>query len=135
MGILHLEIVTPEKVIISQDVDTVVAPGSEGGFGILPGHIPFLSGIVPGVVRFKFQGTTASMSVTTGFAEISADKVSILVDSAEKAGDIDIERAERAKERAEKRLAERDKEDIDFMRAQIALRRAITRIKVAKKSS
>ncbi|MBW1764617.1 MAG: F0F1 ATP synthase subunit epsilon [Deltaproteobacteria bacterium] len=135
MGILHLEIVTPEKVIISQDVDTVVAPGSEGEFGILPGHIPFLSGIVPGVVRFKFQGTTASMSVTTGFAEISADKVSILVDSAEKAGDIDIERAERAKERAEKRLAERDKEDIDFMRAQIALRRAITRIKVAKKSS
>ena len=135
MGILHLEIVTPEKVIISQDVDTVVAPGSEGEFGILPGHIPFLSGIVPGVVRFKFQGTTASMSVTTGFAEISADKVSILVDSAEKAGDIDIERAERAKERAEKRLAERDKEDIDFTRAQIALRRAITRIKVAKKSS
>ena len=135
MGILHLEIVTPEKVIISQDVDTVVAPGSEGEFGILPGHIPFLSGIVPGVVRFEYQGTTSSMSVTTGFAEISADKVSILVDSAEKAGDIDIERAERAKERAEKRLAERDKEDIDFTRAQIALRRAITRIKVAKKSS
>jgi len=135
MGILHLEIVTPEKVIISQDVDTVVAPGSEGEFGILPGHIPFLSGIVPGVVRFEYQGTTASMSVTTGFAEILADKVSILVDSAEKAGDIDIERAERAKERAEKRLAERDKEDIDFTRAQIALRRAITRIKVAKKSS
>jgi F-type H+-transporting ATPase subunit epsilon len=135
MGILHLEIVTPEKVIISQDVDTVVAPGSEGEFGILPGHIPFLSGIVPGVLRFEFQGTTASMSVTTGFAEISADKVSILVDSAEKAADIDIERAERARERAEKRLAERDKEDIDFMRAQIALRRAITRIKVAKKSS
>jgi len=134
MGRLFLEIVTPEKVLVSQEVDTVVAPGSEGEFGVLPGHIHFLSGIIPGELRYDAGTTKESMSVTTGFAEVSKDKVSILVDAAEKAGDIDIERAQGAMERARERLAkEKASEEIDFTRAETALKRAVSRIKVAEK--
>jgi len=135
MGRLYLEIVTPENVLVSQEVDTVVAPGSEGEFGVLPGHIHFLSGIVPGELRYDSGTTKESMTVTDGFAEVSNDRVSILVDAAEKARDIDVERARRAMERAEERLAkDRGTEDIDFARAETALKRAIIRIKVAEKS-
>jgi len=135
MGRLYLEIVTPADVLVSQEVDTVVAPGSEGEFGVLPGHIHFLSGIVPGELRYDSDTTKESMAVTDGFAEVSNDRVSILVDAAEKASDIDIERARRAMERAKERLKkERDTRDIDFARAETALKRAISRMKVAEKA-
>ena len=135
MGKLFLEIVTPEKVLVSQEVDTVVAPGTEGEFGVLPGHIHFLSGIIPGELRYDSGSAKEYMSVTTGFAEVSKDKVSILVDAAEKAGDIDIERARTAMERARARLTkEKATEDIDFTRAEAALKRAISRIKVVEKN-
>jgi len=135
MGRLYLEIVTPENVLVSQEVDTVVAPGSEGEFGVLPGHIHFLSGIVPGELRYDSGTTKESMAVTDGFAEISNDRVSILVDAAEKAHDIDIERARDAMARAQERLAKnRATEDIDFSKAEAALKRAVMRIKVAEKS-
>ena len=132
---LYLEIVTPENVLVSQEVDTVVAPGSEGEFGVLPGHIHFLSGIVPGELRYDSDTTKESMAVTYGFAEVSNDRVSILVNAAEKAPDIDVERARDAIARAQERLA-KDKatEDIDFSRAETALKRAVMRIKVAEKS-
>jgi len=135
MGKLQLEIVTPEKVVVSQEVDMVVVPGSLGEFGVLEGHIPFLSGILPGELRFNAEGNTEYLAVSTGFAEISEDHVSILVDSAEAARDIDVERAKQAMERARERLAmDRKKEDIDFLRAEAALRRAVSRIKVADKA-
>ena len=86
MARLFLEIVTPENVLVSQEVDMVVAPGSEGEFGVLPDHTHFLSGIIPGELRFDDGTTKESMAVTTGFAEVSNDKVSILVDAAEKLG-------------------------------------------------
>ena len=134
MGKLNLEVVTPEKVLVSQAVDTVVAPGTEGEFGILPGHVPFLSGIVPGELRYTMGQEKEILAVTTGFAEISNDRVSILVDAAEKARDIDVERARRAIERARERLAKmRGTKDIDFLRAEAALKRALTRLKVAEK--
>ncbi|UCF57456.1 MAG: F0F1 ATP synthase subunit epsilon [Deltaproteobacteria bacterium] len=134
MGRLYLEVVTPEKVLVSQEVDMVVAPGTEGEFGVLPGHVLFLSGIVPGELRYTSSAEKESMVVTTGFAEVSNDKVSVLVDAAEKASDIDIDRARRAMERAKERLVkERGTEDIDFMRAESALKRAIARIRVAEK--
>ena len=134
MGRLSLEIVTPERVLVSREVDMVIAPGSEGEFGVLPGHVLFLSGIVPGELRYTSGAEKESMVVTTGFAEVSNDQVSILVDAAEKASDIDTERAQRAMERAKERLAkERGTEEIDFMRAEAALKRAIIRIKVAGK--
>jgi F-type H+-transporting ATPase subunit epsilon len=134
MALLHLEVVTPEKVLVSREVDTVVAPGTEGEFGILPGHIPFLSGILPGELRYEAEGKKEHMAVAEGFAEVSSDRVSVLVDAAEKATDIDIERAQSALERARERLAkERGEEDVDFLRAEAALRRAIIRLKVAQK--
>ncbi len=132
---LYLEIVTPERVVVSQKVDIVVAPGSLGEFGVLKGHVPFLTGIVPGELRFTSEGKTEHLAVTTGFAEVSGNKVSILVDAAERAPEIDVERAKRAMERAKERLAkDRAAEDIDFQRAEAALRRAIARIKVAEKA-
>ncbi|MFH1351656.1 MAG: F0F1 ATP synthase subunit epsilon [Pseudomonadota bacterium] len=135
MGKLYLEVVTPEKVMVSEEVDTVVAPGTEGEFGVLPGHINFLSGIVPGELRYDTGTNKERMVVTTGFAEVSNDKVSILVDAAEKTSDIDIERARKAMERARDRLAMgRSAEDMDFVRAETSLRRAVARIKVAEKA-
>ncbi len=134
MGKVHLEIVTPEKIMVSQDVDIVVAPGSLGEFGVLEGHVSFLSGIVPGELRYTSDEQTEYLVVTNGFAEVSNDKVSVLVDAAERAQDIDVERAQRAMERANERLArDRGTEDIDFVRAEAALKRAVTRIKVAEK--
>jgi F-type H+-transporting ATPase subunit epsilon len=133
MGTLHLEIVTPEKVVVSQEVNSVVAPGSLGEFGVLEGHVPFLTGIEPGALRYSVGSKTEYLSVTSGFAEVSENKVSILVDAAELAGEIDLDRARKAMERARERLAkDRTKEkDIDFLRAEAALRRAIVRIRVA----
>jgi F-type H+-transporting ATPase subunit epsilon len=134
MASVFLEVVTPDKVVVSQETDMVVAPGTEGEFGVLPGHIPFLTGIVPGELRFNSGNTSESLAVTYGFAEVSKDKVSILVDAAELATDIDLERARQAMERAKERLAkERGKEDLDFKRAETALQRAIMRIKVGEK--
>jgi F-type H+-transporting ATPase subunit epsilon len=136
MGKLYLEIVTPEKVLESREVDTVIAPGTEGEFGILPGHINFLSGIVPGELRYQDGGNWEYICVTTGFAEVSGDRVSILVDSAERAGTIDVNRAQAAMERAKERLTkDRSNKDIDFLRAETALKRATARIKTAKKSN
>jgi len=134
MGKLHLEIVTPAKITVSRDVDMVVAPGSLGEFGILEGHVPFLSGIMPGELRYAVDGKTEHISVTSGFAEVSDDNVSILVDAAEAALEIDIERAKKAMERATERLSkDRSAEDVDFIRAEAALKRAITRVKVKEK--
>lgn len=134
MGKIKLEVVTPSGIITSVEVDTVAAPGSEGEFGVLPGHINFLSGIVPGELRYSIGEKTEYMAVDAGFAEVSNDEVSILVDSAEMSTDIDIERAKSAMERAQQRLAEKkDKTDIDFTRAESALKRSISRLKVAEK--
>jgi F-type H+-transporting ATPase subunit epsilon len=134
MGKLYLEIVTPEKVLESREVDTVIVPGTEGEFGILPGHINFLSGIVPGELRYQDGGKWEYICVTTGFAEVSGDRVSILADSAERADAIVLERAQAAIERAKERLAkDRSNKDVDFLRAEAALKRAAARIKTAKK--
>ena len=136
MGRLYLEVVTPERILVSQEVDAVVAPGTEGEFGVLPGHILFLSGIVPGELRYTSGSVESSMVVTTGFAEVSNDKVSVLVDAAEKTSEIDMERARQALERARARLAkERRSEDVDFTRAEFALKRAIARVKAVDKTS
>jgi len=132
VGTLYLEVVTPEKVLVSQEVDMVIAPGTEGEFGVLPEHISFLSGIIPGGLRFNVGNKQDHMAVTNGFAEVSNNRVSILVDSAEKAHDIDIERAQGSMKRAQERLGQdRETEDIDILRAEASLRRAIARIKMA----
>jgi F-type H+-transporting ATPase subunit epsilon len=134
MAKLFLEVVTPDQVVVSEEADMVVAPGTEGEFGVLPGHVLFLSGIVPGELRYTSGSKKESLAVSTGFAEVSNDKVSILVDAAERAADIDIERAQKAIERARQRLEkERGAEDVDFRRAEAALQRAIIRLKIVEK--
>ncbi|MFV0421501.1 F0F1 ATP synthase subunit epsilon [Oleidesulfovibrio sp.] len=126
---LQLEIVTPDKVVLSEQVDYVGAPGYEGEFGVLPNHIPFLSALAIGSLYYKANGKTHYAFVSGGFAEVSDNKVTILAESAERAEDIDIERARKAQERAKERLnVQRDK--VDATRAEAALQRALARLRV-----
>jgi F-type H+-transporting ATPase subunit epsilon len=132
---VNLEVVTPAKVLLRREVDMVVLPGTEGEFGVLPGHVPFLSGIVPGELRYTAGSERGYVSLSTGFAEVFTNRVSVLVEAAEKAGEIDLERARKALTRAKERLdQDRSSKDIDFIRAETAMRRAVARIKVAEKA-
>ena len=127
---LFLEVVTPQKAIVSEEVEIVVAPGSEGEFGVLKGHTTFLTSLKIGTLRYKdAKGKERYLFINGGFAEVLPDKVTILAESAERRRDIDVERATKAKERAEKRLAEKS-EDTDLVRAEAALRRAVHRLKL-----
>ena len=123
---LLLEIVTPDRKVLSQDVDYVGAPGALGEFGVLPSHIPFLSALGIGNLYYKDAGKTHYVFVSGGFAEVGPDKVTILAEAAEMATDIDLERARKAQERAQQRLA-RAQDKIDHARAQAALRRSLAR--------
>ena len=128
---LFLEVVTPQKAVVSEEVEIVVAPGSEGEFGALKGHTTFLTSLKMGTLRYKdVNGKERLLFINGGFAEVLPDKVTILAESAERQKDIDVTRAREAKERAEKRLADKAA-DLDFIRAEAALRRAIDRIKIA----
>ena len=124
---LLLEIVTPDRKVLSEPVDYVGAPGVVGEFGVLPNHIPFLSALGIGNLYYKVGGKSHYVFVAGGFAEVGADKVTVLADVAEKATEIDAERAQKAKERAEVRLAQQQ-DKLDYARAQAALRRALARI-------
>jgi F-type H+-transporting ATPase subunit epsilon len=128
---LTLEIATPTRLVVSEPVDEVVAPGAEGYFGVLPGHAPFLTTLGIGEVTYRKGREEYHLAVAGGFAEVRNDKVIILADSAERPDEIDRTRAERARERAEQRLAGRAQEEIDFVRAMCALQRALTRLQVA----
>jgi len=130
---IQLDVVTPSRLVVSEQVEIVVAPGILGEFGVLAGHIPFLSILGPGELRYTRDGKVEFMVVTGGFAEVQPDKVTVLADSAELAREIDIDRAKRARERAEERLRRAKTEDVDYTRAEAALRRAVARIKVAEK--
>ena len=129
---LTLEIATPMRLVVAEIVDEVVAPGSEGYFGVLPGHAPFLTTLGVGVVSYRTGRDEHQLAVTGGFAEVRNDKVIILADSAERPEEIDRARAERAKERAERRLAGRSEEEINYVRCQAALARALVRLQVAR---
>jgi len=131
---IHLEVVTPQRMVVSEAVDIVVAPGSQGEFGVLHSHIPFLSTLHPGELRYTKDGKVEYMAVGGGFAEVQPDKVTVLAETAEVAREIDIDRAKKARERAAERMAKAKAEEVDFARAEMALKRAIARIKVAEKS-
>ncbi len=129
MASLQLEIVTPDQLVLKTQVDYVGAPGLQGAFGILPGHIPFLSALTIGGLYYEVDGKTRYVFISGGFAEVSDNKVTILAESAEAAESIDFARAEYARKRAEDRLAEVARnERIDSARAQIALQRAVCRL-------
>lgn len=128
---LTLEIATPTRLAVSDQVDEVVVPGIEGYFGVLPGHAPFLTTLGIGEITYRKGREEFHLAVAGGFCEVRNDKVIVLADIAERPEDIDRDRAERARQRAEQRLAGRTQEEIDYARASAALARALTRLQVA----
>ena len=128
---LTLELATPTRLVITAPVDEVVAPGSEGYFGVLPGHAPFLATLGIGELTYRIGRDEYHVAVSGGFAEVRNDKVIILADTAETPAEIDRARAERARDRAEARLSGRSQEEIDYARATAALARALSRLQVA----
>ncbi|MCB2181673.1 MAG: F0F1 ATP synthase subunit epsilon [Desulfobulbaceae bacterium] len=136
MATIHLEVVTPSGPVVNEDVDIVSAPGYGGDFGVLANHSLFLSTIKIGGLVYKQGGKENHLMVSGGFCEVSNNKITFLVESAETGHEIDVDRALRAKERAEKRLAEAKtkQEKINLTRAEAALQRALARLKIAERS-
>ena len=126
-----LEVVTPHRLVISQEVEEITVPGVEGEFGVLPGHTPFFTTLKVGEIMYRAGKEVRHMAVTWGFVEVLSDRVTIVAEAAELAQDIDVERARRAKERAEKMLKQLSPEDRDFYASVGALERAINRLTVA----
>ena len=126
-----LEIVTPEKTVYSGQVNSLQAPGVEGSFGIMAGHMPLLTSLQIGALSFAEEGGgEARMAVSGGFAEVGRERVTILAETAERAEEIDVERAQSSRQRAEERLEDRQKTGVDVVRAQVALSRALNRLRV-----
>lgn len=127
---IHLEIVTPEQMVFQADVNYVMATGCEGEFGVLPGHTPFMTALNIGALKYEDeQGHVHGVFVNKGFAEVLPEKVTVLAESAELVEKIDITRAEKARKRAETRIAEaKTNKEVDLDRAEWALQRAIVRL-------
>ena len=129
---IRLDIVTAEKVVYSDDVDIVVAPGIGGQLGILPHHTNLMTTLEAGELHIKKSGEEVSMAISGGFLEVRPDRIIILADAAERDIEIDLARAEEARQRARERLAHRTP-DLDVARAEAALQRSVTRLKVAER--
>lgn len=133
MAKLRIEVVTVDRVVYEEDdVDMVIAPGSDGTLGILPRHAAIVSSLAMGEMRVQKAGMEESLVVFGGFLEVAHNQVRVLADTAERAADIDIARAQAARDRAEARLVERAA-TIDFARAEIALRRSLIRLRVSQR--
>jgi F-type H+-transporting ATPase subunit epsilon len=127
----QLEIVTPAKLMVKDVAEEAQIPGLSGYLGILPGHAPLITELAVGVITYKASGATHTLSVAWGFAEVLPDKVTILAEAAERPQEIDVARAQEAKNRAEALLKSNDPK-VDYARAEDALQRADTRLSVAK---
>ncbi len=132
MSSLKLDVVTAERIVYSEDVDIVIAPGMEGQLGILPHHAPLMTILQAGELVVRRGGEEDTLAISGGFLEVRPDRVIVLADSAERAEEIDTERAEAAKKRAEQRLTEKTAET-DVARIEASLRRAMARLTVAEK--
>jgi F-type H+-transporting ATPase subunit epsilon len=130
---IALEVVTPERRVLGDDVEAVYAPGFEGEFGVLPGHAPLLCLLRIGELRYYKNGDEIRLAISGGFAEVDQERMRVLAETAEFSEEIDVDRAEAAKSRAEKRLEEIDPSERpdDFSRAELALKRALIRLQVA----
>ena len=128
----QLEIVTPEKMVVKDTAEECQIPGKNGYLGILPGHAPLITELAVGEITYKNQGYTHHLAVAWGFAEVLPNKVTVLAETAERSEEVDVRRAEEAKQRAEERLKSGNTE-VDYDRAENALQRAETRIQVAEK--
>ena len=132
---LTLEVVTPDRGILTEQVDEVVLPGSEGSFGVLPGHAPLLATLQVGEMWYRKGQETHYLALAFGFVEVLPDRVTVLAQIAEKAEDIDLSRAEAAKVRAEQRISTSDAQvPLDFERARIAMMKSLVRLQVASRS-
>jgi len=132
---LTLNVVTPDRLVVAADVDEVELPGSEGYFGVLPGHAPLLAQLTVGEMWYRQGSQKAFLAVAFGFAEVLPDRVTVLAQVAERAEDIDRERAETARKRAERRITSGPSPDIDAERARIALMKALIRLQVATRAT
>jgi len=128
---LKLDIVTPYGHVFTDEVDEIVASGSEGEFGVLPDHVPFLTTLKIGILTYKKGSETGYFFVNSGYAEVGPDSVTILADSAEKSEEIDLDRAQEAMKRAEERLKKAG--EIDEARATAAIERSVARVQIAEK--
>ena len=131
---IHLEIVTPNRQVVRDKVIAISLPGKEGYMGILPGHAPLLSLLKVGELSYTQGNVTHFLAVNWGFVEVLPDRVIVLAETAERAGEIDVERAKQAKQRAEDRLSKLLNTDIEMGRARMALERAMTRLEVAERN-
>lgn len=130
---LTLEIVTPDRSVVQEQVDEVEIPGAEGYFGVLPGHTPLLAMLHVGELWYRKGNEKVHLSIAFGFAEVLPDRVTVLAQLAEKAEEIDIERAERAKRRAEE-LITKPAVEMDYERARIAMMKSLIRLQVASRA-
>lgn len=129
---IRFELVTPERMLVSEDVDEVIAPGFDGEFGVLPEHTFYLAILSAGILRYRMGNEVKKIAVGGGFAEVNPDKVVVLADVAEKAEEIDVDRARRAHEKAEAALKDITLDENTYQKAQAALRRAIARMSAAE---
>ena len=130
---IELQIVTPDKLLVKEQVDEVEIPGTEGYFGVLPGHTPMLASLAVGEMWYRKGQEKTYLSLAYGFCEVLPDRVTILAQLAERAEDIDVARAEEARKRAEQRLAQA-KGDVDYERARTALVKSLARLQVSSRS-
>jgi F-type H+-transporting ATPase subunit epsilon len=128
-----LEIVTPDRALVTAEVDEVQLPGAEGYFGVLPGHTPLLATLQAGEMWYRVGPETRYLAVSSGFVEVLPDRVTVLALGAERAEDIDVPRAEAARQRAEALLA-RSQADVDVERARTALKKSLVRLQVAARA-
>ena len=131
---LTLEVVTPDRALVAEQVDEVQLPGSEGYFGVLPGHTPLLATLQVGELWYRIGQEKLYLAVAFGFVEVLPDRVTVLAQLAEKAQEIDVSRAEAAKKRAEERVARTPQADMDFERARVALMKSLVRLQVASRA-
>ena len=131
---IELQIVTPERHVLQETVQSVEIPGKEGYLGILPGHAPLITELGVGILTYRKGGENKLVTVIHGYAEVLPDRVIVLADSAERAGEIDAARAQAARDRAQKRFANPNDPAVDWKRAQDSLERAQVRLQAAAKA-
>ena len=132
---IRLRVVTPSRLVLDEEVDEVTAPGELGEFGVLPDHITFLSTLVAGELSYKQGAARHVLVIDGGYAEVLDNVMTVLASAAEFASEIDVARAQRAKERAEKRMGELNFEDPEYVQLEESQRRAVARLQVASKET
>jgi F-type H+-transporting ATPase subunit epsilon len=132
---IRLRLVTPSRLLLDEEVDEVTAPGVLGEFGVLPNHIAFLTLLAPGEMSYKQGAQRTRLAIGGGYAEVLSNVMTVLADAAEFADEIDVDRAQRAKDQAEKKITALNPEDGDFAVAEAALKRALARLQVASREA